>query len=73
MNTMPIRRTLPAKFFWLPVELTCVHHHWRHCDHAGVAPRTSLTYLEDVAGSRSGGMSNGDFGLCVRTARLKSP
>jgi len=73
MNITPIRRTLPVQPLWLPAGLPCVYHHWRQCHHVRAAPNTSLTGVEDVTSSRSGGTSNGDFGLRLRPARLKSP
>jgi hypothetical protein len=73
MNIMLIRRTLPAQALWLPAGLPRVHHPWARCEHARAAPRTSLNGVEDVAGSRSRGLSNGDFELFVRPPPLKSP
>ena len=73
MNITPSRRTMLEPRTWLPAELPCVHHHWRHCDRARAAPRTSLTGVEDVTGSRAGGTSNRDLGPRVRQAWLKSP
>jgi hypothetical protein len=73
MNITPTRPTLLAPLSWLPPGLPCVHHQWRHRDHTRTAPRTSLTGGENVTGSRPGWTSNGDLGLRVRLAWLKSP
>jgi hypothetical protein len=73
MNITPIRRPTLAPLIWLPAGLPCVYRHWRRRDHLSGAPRTSFTDGEDVTGSRRGGTSNGDLGLRVRLAWLKSP
>jgi hypothetical protein len=73
MTIMPSRRTMLAQLLCLPAGLPCVHYHCSHCDHARAVPRTALTAGEDVSGNPSSGLSNGDFGLRVRPAQLKSP
>lgn len=73
MNITPIRRPTLAPLIWLPAGLPCVHHRCRQRDHARGAARTSFSDVEDVTGSRLGGTSNGDLGLRVRLAWLKSP
>jgi len=73
MNITPLRQPMPAPLILLPAGLPCVYHRWWHRDHASSAPRTSSTDVEDIDGSHRGGTSNGDLGLRVRLARLKSP